>query len=347
MTYFDSHYYALNNFKKGQLESNRQDIIDTLGVLGDATPEQILRYLEKRNHNEASALYDKGVITRAEIKKYCKERTLSKRTIHRHLSSLLKNGWIEHVDDNYRLADKVKNDVIYWSHKFGDSILYALMRSYYPQLLTFEQNIEELIRIFGVYVLYCLAKAAQPYADENLNSEDNSLDRDKLIVSWVNEVFHPQRMLDYFIASMSHVPSDDMVHRIWDNTFTKNHNMPLGGLEKNKISDASRNKDIRWIDENGHNFSPESAYGLYTHRFWQTLLPVPKSSNTTVNSFYILNGEIIRKITEVIEKKYSTYYKDMVQNTKGWDIVKMTNSYQEDMERWLLLATDKHDGIKD
>ena len=163
-------------------------------------------------------------------------------------------------------------------------------------------------------------RRAQPPVDENLNSKDILLDRDKLVVSWVNEVFHPQRMLDYFIASMSHLPSDDTVRRIWAKTFTKSQNMRLGSQEENKISDASRNKDIRWIDENGHNFSPESAYGLYTQRLWQTLLPVPKSSNTTVNPFYILNGEIIRKIIEVIEKKYSAYYKDMVQNTQNGDV---------------------------
>ena len=40
MSYFDYHYYALNNFKRGQLESNRQDVINTLGILGDATPQQ-------------------------------------------------------------------------------------------------------------------------------------------------------------------------------------------------------------------------------------------------------------------------------------------------------------------
>ena len=68
---------------------------------------------------------------------------------------------------------------------------------------------------------------------------------------------------------------------------------------------------------------------LYTQRLWQTLLPVPKSSNTTVNPFYILNGEIIRKIIEVIEKKYSAYYKDMVQNTQNGDVVTMTNIYQD------------------
>ena len=158
MSYFDYHYYALNNFKRGQLESNRQDVINTLGILGDATPEQILKYLEKRNRREALALYENGVMTKTELEKYCKERTMSKRTIHRHLSGLLKKGWIEHIGDNYCLADKVKKDVIYWSHEFGDSVLYALMRSYYPQLLTFDQNIEELIKIFGIYVLYCLVR---------------------------------------------------------------------------------------------------------------------------------------------------------------------------------------------
>ena len=140
---------------------------------------------------------------------------------------------------------------------------------------------------------------------------------------------------------------DDTVRRIWAKTFTKSQNMRLGSQEENKISDASRNKDIRWIDENGHNFSPESAYGLYTQRLWQTLLPVPKSSNTTVNPFYILNGEIIRKIIEVIEKKYSAYYKDMVQNTQNGDVLTMTNIYQDDMERWLSLLLIKITGSND
>jgi hypothetical protein len=347
MSYFDYHYYALNKFKKGQLDSNRQDILNALRILGNARPEQILKYLEKRNHEAALKLYENGIMTRAKMEKYCKERTMSKRTIHRHLRSLLKKGWIEHVGDSYSLADKVKDDVIYWSHEFGDSVLYTLMRSYYPQLLSFEQNIEELIKIFGIYVLYCLAKAAQPPVDENLKS-DNLRDRDKLVVSWVNEVFHPQRMLDYFIASMSHVHSDDTVRRIWAKTFTKDQNMRLGSQEENKISDASKNhKHIRWVDENGHNFNPESAYGLYTQRWWQTFLPISKSSNTVANPFYILNEEIIRKITEVIGKKYSDYFKDMVQNTQNEDIVTMTNIYQDDMERWLSLAADKHDGIKE
>lgn len=347
VSHFDYHYYALNHFKKVQFDSNRQEILNTLRILGKASPEQILKYFEKRNHEAALKLYENGVMTREEMENYCKERTMSKRTIHRHLSSLQKKGWIEHIGDNYSLAEKVKNDLIYWSHEFGDFVLYALMRNYYPKLLTFEQNIEELIKIFGLYVLYCLAKAAQPPPDENLNSKDNLLDRDKLVVSWINEVFYPQRMLDYFIASMSHLYSDNTVRRIWTKTFTKSQNARKGIREENKISSVSRNKDIRWIDEKGHNFNPESAYSIYTERFWETLLPIPKSSNTTAKSFYILDGEIIRRITEVIEKKYSTYYKDMVQNSKNGDIVMMTNSYQNEMERWLSLATAKHDGNKE
>lgn len=342
VSHFDYHYYALNHFKRGQLASNRQEILITLRMLGEAGPEQILKYFGKRNHEAALKLYENGVMTRTEMEKYCKERTMSKRTIHRHLSSLLKKGWIEHIGNNYSLADIVKNDLIYWSHEFGDFVLYTLMCNYYPKLLIFEQNIEELVRIFGLYVLYCLTKAAQPPINENHNSKNNVLDRDKLVVSWINEVFHPQRMLDYFIASISHLPSDDTVRRIWGKTSAKNQNMRLGSQEKNKVSDAVRNhKHVRWLDENGHNFSPESAYGLYTQRFWQTLLAAPKSSNTTAKSFYTLNGEIIRRITEVIEKKYSAYYKNMVQKTQKGDVVTMTNSYQDDMEWWLSLDSDK------
>ena len=49
----------------------------------------------------------------------------------------------------------------------------------------------------------------------------------------------------------------------------------------------------------------------------------------------------------MIEKKYSAYYKDMVQNTQNGDVVTITNIYQDDMESWLSLATDKHDRNKE
>ena len=49
----------------------------------------------------------------------------------------------------------------------------------------------------------------------------------------------------------------------------------------------------------------------------------------------------------MIEKKYSAYYKDMVQNTQNGDVLTMTNIYQDDMERWLSLATDKDNRIEE
>ena len=164
-----------------------------------------------------------------------------------------------------------------------------------------------------------------------------------LIVPWVNEVFYPQRMLEYFIASVTQLPSDDTVRRIWDNTFPKGQKTRLDSLDEKDISNSTRNyKHVRWIDEKGHNFSPESAYDLYTKRWWQKFLPIPELSNTTSKPFYALNINTVRKITEVIEEKYSTYYKDIVHNTQNGDIIMMTKNYQSNMDKWLSSAANRN-----
>lgn len=82
MSYFLKHYYGLNNFKKGQLDSNRKAIFDTLKILDAAQVEQIYDYLRKENEKQAQTLYENGKINKSEKEEFIKEKTLSKRTIH-------------------------------------------------------------------------------------------------------------------------------------------------------------------------------------------------------------------------------------------------------------------------
>lgn len=50
----------------------------------------------------------------------------------------------------------------------------------------------------------------------------------------------------------------------------------------------------------------------------------------TEGSSFVLMVDTIQSITEVLEKKYPSYYKGIVQNSRSGDIIEMTNKKQKD-----------------
>ncbi len=293
------------------------------------------------NEKQAQALYENGKINKTEMKQSIKEKTLSKRIIHRHLDFLVEERMIEHFGYKYRIIDKVKRDIRYWSHEFGVSILDELMRCYFPRVLKFEENIEQLINIFGIYIIYCLAKAAHPPVSKG-DSHKNNLDRDLLVVSWVNEVFNPQRMLDYFVAIMTSLPPDDKVESIRNNTFVKKYPKYPSWLDKIKKVNSPRSpKHITWKNEYGHVFSPEDACVIRTKRFWTLLYSKAKSNVMTRESNFALKVDTTQRITEVLKKKYHNYYEGIVRNSQSGDIVEIISKRRKEMESWLSLATEE------
>lgn len=341
MSYFLKHHYGLNSFKKSQLDSNRQVVLKALRILGSAQVEQIYNFLKKENEKQAMALYENGKITKVEKKEFIKEKTLSKRTIHRHLDFLVEKCLIEHFGHEYCIVDRVKRNTEYWSHEFGNSILNALMRSYFPHVLKFEENIEQLINIFGIYTVYCLSKAAHPPVNKS-DSHKNNLDRDSLVVSWVNDVFNPQSMIGYFVAIMTSLPPDDKVERVRNNTFVTGHAKYPNWLDKIwKSGSPPSSKHITWKDENGHDFSPEDACVIRTKRFLNLLYSKTNSNDIPRESNFVLEADTTQRITEVIEKKYHNYYESIVHNSQPGDIVEMTNRNQTVWENQFSLTTDE------
>ncbi len=299
-----THYFGLNNFKQSQSEDNRKAILDALAALGQAQVDQIYDHLLKINQQDAQTLYEYGTITGNQKKEFIKEHTMHKRTIHRHLNNLTKSGLVELISHKYLLADKVKKDVAYWARDFGDTLLYKLMRSYSPHKFRFEENIEELMKIFGFYALCCLVQAARPPIGNNDGkiSETDIMNRDRLIVTWIKQVFNPQRMLDYLLAIMSNLDEDN---------------------------NAS-------ADENKHNFRLENASDMRSER-WMWFLLTSKDYDKATKPYYELDIGTINKIMQILEKKYKSYYKPLAEVTKNNDIIEMTKNSEMNMIKWLCL----------
>src|SRR5438874_11946469 len=97
-----THYWALTNFKQSQLDDNREAVLNALTLLGEAQIEEIYTHLHKINEKKARTLYENGKISGSEKRELIKEKTMSKRTIHRHLDRLRKLGLVEHIGYKHR-----------------------------------------------------------------------------------------------------------------------------------------------------------------------------------------------------------------------------------------------------
>jgi hypothetical protein len=163
-------------------------------------------------------------------------------------------------------------------------------------------------------------------------SKKDMLNRDGLIVSWIKEVFNPQRMLEYFVAIMNNLHEDDTVQRIWDDTFTEDcdkHNS-AGIDEKGKhISTAKDGERTSWIDDDGNKFYPKDASDMRTERWMTFLLTSEKPSFYDISNkpYYELDIDIISKIMQVLEKKYNIYYKCIIQTIKNCEMNRAEDIY--------------------
>jgi DNA-binding transcriptional ArsR family regulator/chemotaxis protein CheY-P-specific phosphatase CheC len=273
----------INEFKDSQSKENRRDILNILKVLGEAQVEQIREQLLKRAKERVDTLYENGEIDLSKKKKLIKENTISKRTIHRHLDSLAEQKLVEHIGYKYRLTDRVKNDIRYWSSKFGDLILDKMLRNYFPQTQLFEQNVDEIIKIFGVYMVYCFIQAAQPgstFVNRKMSKTD-IMNSDKVVLSWIQEVVKPQRMLGDFITIMSNLLEDEKI-----------------------IS----------VPKRGNPIIPKTANDICMISWFERAKP--SSYDTVKKPLFQMDQAIIDKIMDVLERKYSRYHEPIMQVLK-------------------------------
>jgi DNA-binding transcriptional ArsR family regulator len=273
----------INEFKESQSNENRRDILNILKGLGEAQAEQIHEQLLKKAKERADKLYENGELDLSKKKKFINENTISKRTIHRHLDYLTEQKLVEHIGYKYRLTDRVKNDIRYWSGKFGDLILDKMLRNYFPQTQLFEQNVDEIIKIFGVYMIYCFIQAAQqgPAFINRKMSKIDMMNSDKVALSWIQEVFKPQRMLGDFITIMSNLPADEKM-----------------------LS----------VPRLGNSTIPESANDICMKGWFERAKP--SSYDIIKKPWFQMDPSIIDKIIDVLERKYSRYHEPIMQVLK-------------------------------
>ena len=221
-------------FKLNQAESNLNEILETLDQLRiPSSPDKIRDYLERKAKEkatvEATKKYEEGEFTETERETYIKKygKTMSKRTIQKWLSLFRQYGYVAYSYNGYYLLSKGKREIQFrnFSRSYGTMALNSLFDLLFPTLSNDEVNLQKLINIFGVYVVYCLIEAARLITANKNNDEehwkssyfDPQADFDRsgrfkdrhFINSWILYVFSPTNMLNLFLATMTNLSHNE------------------------------------------------------------------------------------------------------------------------------------------
>jgi hypothetical protein len=113
----------------------------------------------------------------------------------------------------------MKSDIRHFAPLFGQDALSSIMEIYYPTIKTTEENLDELIKIFGLYNICHFIEAARPVGNINIkkyNKIDKTMtnfEKDKLASTYVQNVFPILNMYDYFYSVFENQSSDDDIKK--------------------------------------------------------------------------------------------------------------------------------------
>ena len=295
-----AHYRSLTRFKETQAIENRNYILRSLHLLNNpSSVDEIYNHFRKMTEEKINRLYDSGKIDSNKKKVLLKEGTLNKRTIHRWLNVLIDEGLVERVKRKYSISEYGKNIHLYMAREKGDSALFALMRRYHPQVSKFESNVQELVKIFGIYLMYCFIDAAYPLYHPDKSRTTIMIDMDRHSDSYVDSIVHPLSLFNMFLAVISGLRSDELVQWYRDNRFrrVKNDKGILEGI---------------WVDDNENQVFPADAYHLLLRR----LKSEENSFDKVKRPMHELDEELIERIKKVLKKKYRIYYNSLFEGEK-------------------------------
>ena len=148
--------------KQSQATNNLHEILMALRYLKKAPVKDILQFIRKIGKGIRTCITSQITFTSNDRQEYIKKHTIDRRTIHNHLDHLIDKKLVEHIGKEYTLSEIVTKDTRYWARAFGDGALNMLMRRYWPQIVKLEQNVDELIIIFGIYMISA-SRSLTPY----------------------------------------------------------------------------------------------------------------------------------------------------------------------------------------
>ena len=158
------HIHRLVTYNNQLSLLHKEVVLDAVRKLGNPLPKEIKKFSDEQARNEViSNYYEQGHINKKELENKIKQGSLSMRTILRKLAELTKEGLLEHENNRYSVSKKAQSDIRYYAQQFGLMALTRIMGAHYPELFPLEKNLDELVKIFGIYIVFCFIEAASSH----------------------------------------------------------------------------------------------------------------------------------------------------------------------------------------
>ena len=186
------------NIQRG--DRTKQSVLNVVKHVGKpVSPQEITDILFANIRSRINLEYESGKISKTKLEKKIKGQSITIRTVHRKLSSLVSEGLLHSAYGKYELTQKAKSDVRYFAHQLGKDILNELMWMYIPGKHSIEKNAVLMARLFGVYLLYCFIETARPVGHTSEKGKIYGQSKDEVISSCLQNLIRVEDMFDFFL----------------------------------------------------------------------------------------------------------------------------------------------------
>lgn len=270
---------SMIEYKQSQSKNNQESIFVVLHELDKpVSTTEIKQYLDQKSlHNaesQAELKYNNCEITFNEIKEYVNKnaRTIDLRTVQRWLKVLVEKGFVERKNNKYLLSITGKRELQFreFAQGYGTVALNTIMDCHFPTTNSQEENLSELVEMFGIYVVYCLIEATRliaankkgqeehwhsSYFGASSNFKDGKFREGKLVNTWIKDIFNPWYMLNLFLTAISnaagnkrkassikHKDKENLLKEYWKE-YEKYDSSQISGLSVDSILNVKNNKE--------------------------------------------------------------------------------------------------------
>lgn len=287
---------ALINFKKDQLNSSRRKVFSELLSIRNksivnkrgnrvgnngVSSKGLTAYINKKYSTISfnalitiNQYYENGEITLEEKnnleKKEKAKHSLSLRTIQRDLTYLEKKGWIEESNKKYFVSETFIKKMRFSPFDLDEEFLVTIMKLHMPLYNTIENNLKELITLFGTYVIACLLEVSRPIDDLFFTARKlkplTFEEKNEFTEKWLENVIDTKLMYMYFLQTFLNQPGDKIVKHLKKlNLKGFKSNVPIYADKNGKEYDHLKvitDNQIVYIDQNNKIYNPETIDSL-------------------------------------------------------------------------------------
>lgn len=292
-----------------QARTHRKNVMNALRLHGQMSSQEITESISSDLKNEleqkwdtASARGEEDLLRKDEFMRTNFHPPVL-RTVQLILRQLLAEKLVQETHDHqgrqkYSLTE-LANDVKYWAEEFGSEMLLTMAKHYHPSITTLDQNVENLINMFGTYIVFCFMELARrnpklksKFKRDELSELSNDelvkalYDIDKATTEAVKHLFDPGLMYMAFLATVRAQKTDEEIAHI------KEHNF--------KPLDDGSGKALYVSDEGKE---PPSLIDEVVDHFHDVEVKSESYYRKTFDTMYDLPGKQVYAVFEAMKKR--------------------------------------------